>query len=540
MAFCDCLQAQQETEQAARRAVASSALNKLVTDFSAADSPDLWPSFADEFALLIQDTDTILALRRAILALAICGRLVAQCATDEPAAVLVERISKKLGTQPAQANDGLFKIPDSWTWATFTSLGIFGRGRSRNRPRNDPALYVGGTYPLVQTGDVARANGTVKSWTTMYNVVGLEQSKMWPKGTLCITIAANIADTAILGFDACFPDSVVGFVPDPEIGDARYFEYFMRTAKADLLAFAPSTAQKNINLGILEQVLIPIPPLAEQRRIVARVDELMSLCNKLDERVADSERLSSKLFASIISEFSNPDPNGSRSVEAITKERDEIEADKNSKPLPAEQGLKPQALSVPTAAPVDTKFQEAALVGAIVKSFFADGGEPIGNFRLQKAVYFARRHNADPSATADFLKKAAGPYNPSMKYSGGIAIAKAKSYITEARGRYGFGHIPGATIAELEPAVERYGYGESATWVNQHFKFKKNEEWELLATVDYAMLQVRDATPADILAYVANDPEWRPKIEKLGLTEFKIESAMLEIRALFPNANGSA
>jgi len=130
----------------------------------------------------------------------------------------------------------------------------------------------------------------------MYNDFGLAQSCKWPKGTLCITIAANIADSGILGFDACFPDSVVGFVPASEFPDARYFEYFMRTAKADLLRFAPATAQKNINLEILNAVLIPLPPLAEQHRIVAKLDELMALCDRLEAQLglvqADSRRLS--------------------------------------------------------------------------------------------------------------------------------------------------------------------------------------------------------------------------------------------------------
>jgi type I restriction enzyme, S subunit len=81
---------------------------------------------------------------------------------------------------------------------------------------------------LVQTGDVARANGVIKTYTNLYNEMGLAQSHIWPKGTLCITIAANIADSAILGFDACFPDSIVGFIPSPEIGSTRYFEYLTR------------------------------------------------------------------------------------------------------------------------------------------------------------------------------------------------------------------------------------------------------------------------------------------------------------------------
>ena len=93
--------------------------------------------------------------------------------------------------------------------ATLPDLGKFGRGVSKHRPRNDIKL-LGGKYPLIQTGDIANAGLYITSYSNTYSELGLRQSKMWDKGTLCITIAANIAKTAILEFDACFPDSVVG------------------------------------------------------------------------------------------------------------------------------------------------------------------------------------------------------------------------------------------------------------------------------------------------------------------------------------------
>ena len=107
-------------------------------------------------------------------------------------------------------------LPDGWCWATMPQLGELGRGKSKHRPRNDPRL-LGGKYPFIQTGDVRRADTWLREFTATYSDVGLAQSKLWPAGTLCITIAANIAETAILTFDACFPDSVVGF----EIGRAH-------------------------------------------------------------------------------------------------------------------------------------------------------------------------------------------------------------------------------------------------------------------------------------------------------------------------------
>ena len=102
------------------------------------------------------------------------------------------------------------KNPRAYNTEKFKDLGLLARGKSKHRPRNDPAL-LDGAYPLIQTGDVARAGDYIKSYSSTYSELGLKQSKLWPRGTLCITIAANIADTAILDFDACFPDSVVGF-----------------------------------------------------------------------------------------------------------------------------------------------------------------------------------------------------------------------------------------------------------------------------------------------------------------------------------------
>jgi hypothetical protein len=191
---------------------------------------------------------------------------------------------------------------------------------------------------------------------------------------------------------------------------------------------------------------------------------------------------------------------------------------------------------------VDTKFQEAVLVAAIVNTFFQAGGEPIGNFRLQKAVYFARRQMGEHVGEMAYLKKAAGPYNPSMKYSGGIAIAKQKNWLREARGRFGFGHVPGTNVGDAGEWIDIYRYDTPARWVAEHFRYKKNEEWETLATVDYAIEHLNtlgiEPDAAQILQYIASDPEWRPKIEKLGLTEMSAGTAMLEVRALFSADGG--
>ena len=304
MALCDRLEAQQQEREARHTALARASLAR----FANAPTPANL-NFLFHKSYTIPPAD----LRKSILTLAVQGKLVPQDPKEEPASILLELIAQNIEgsngnrriNNDAATTDEVkpFDLPPGWAWSRFPYLGEFSRGKSKHRPRNDRCLFLGGNHRLVQTGDVARANGTIETHTGLYNDVGLAQSKMWPAGTLCITIAANIADSGILGFDACFPDSIVGFIPAPPIPSVRYFEYFMRTAKEHLEEFAPATAQKNINLGILEQVWIPIPPQAEQRRIVAKVDQLMALVDALETQLAASHSTASNLLSALVADL---------------------------------------------------------------------------------------------------------------------------------------------------------------------------------------------------------------------------------------------
>jgi type I restriction enzyme S subunit len=161
-----------------------------------------------------------------------------------------------------------------WTKMRLEEIAIdFGRGRSRHRPRNAKHLY-GGKYPFVQTGNIRGASHTITEYSQTYNEAGLAQSKLWPRGTICITIAANIAETAILGFDACFPDSVIGLVPDPKKANSDYIEFLLRSLKAHLQKMGQGSAQANINLGTFENERFPFPPVAEQKKLAASLEEL--------------------------------------------------------------------------------------------------------------------------------------------------------------------------------------------------------------------------------------------------------------------------
>lgn len=166
-------------------------------------------------------------------------------------------------------------LPEGWVWSTLSQVGWLDRGRSKHRPRNAPHLY-GGAYPFVQTGDIRDADTFIYEASASYSDAGLAQSRLWPADTLCITIAANIGKTALLAMQACFPDSVVGFLPASDQVSVRYVEYFMRSAQQKLENEAPATAQKNINLEILERLPVPVPPPAEQVALVERLSGALS------------------------------------------------------------------------------------------------------------------------------------------------------------------------------------------------------------------------------------------------------------------------
>lgn len=172
---------------------------------------------------------------------------------------------------------------DSWKLKKLGQCGVLERGRSQHRPRNAPELF-GGLYPFIQTGDVANADVYIIDHKQTLSEIGLRQSRLFPKGTLCITIAANIGDVAILSYDSCFPDSIVGFTPNTD-NVSKFIYYLMSILQKKLETEAPATAQKNINLKVLNDISVSVPSLAEQQEIVRVLDNLLDKELKAKELV---------------------------------------------------------------------------------------------------------------------------------------------------------------------------------------------------------------------------------------------------------------
>ena len=197
-----------------------------------------------------------------------------------------------------------------WSEKSLSNLGTFKRGKSKHRPRNDSKLFKNGTYPLIQTGDIKSAHLYINSHNTAYNEFGLAQSKIWPKNTLCITIAANIAETGILEYPMCFPDSVVGFTADQNKTSELFMHYVFSYIRNTIQKTASGSTQDNINIEFLTNLLFKIPVKKTQDSIcnvLENIDKKIELNNKIN---IELEAMAMVIYDYWFEQFDFPDENG--------------------------------------------------------------------------------------------------------------------------------------------------------------------------------------------------------------------------------------
>jgi len=207
-----------------------------------------------------------------------------------------------------------------WNHKRLNDLGFVGRGKSEHRPRN-AAHLLGGPYPFVQTSDVKHSELYITESSSTYNDAGLAQSKLWSRGTLCITIAANIAETAILDIDACFPDSVIGFIPDEDKADAKYIKYtFDALLKKRYQRFTQGAAQDNLSQRKLLSLDFPVPDLVEQKKIAAILSSYDDLIENNRRRIELLEESARLLYREWFVYFRFPGHEGSQVIDGLPED----------------------------------------------------------------------------------------------------------------------------------------------------------------------------------------------------------------------------
>ena len=207
-------------------------------------------------------------------------------------------------------------VRKGWAPRKLNELGFVGRGRSRHRPRNAPELY-GGPYPFVQTADIMASEFLITSYSKTYSEAGLAQSKMWQPNTLCMTIAGeNTAETAILSFPACFPDSVVGFIADPAMADVRFVKYYLDHIKRQIRQITRGATQDNLSLDKLLSFDIVSPPIEQQAKIAAVASSYDELILNNARRIAILEEMAQALYQEWFVHFRFPGNDKARLIES--------------------------------------------------------------------------------------------------------------------------------------------------------------------------------------------------------------------------------
>jgi hypothetical protein len=505
-------------EHKARKSAVNAAISGLVAAEGSAEAARAWASLIDRFEFWFDDSESLKSLRAAVVDMALNGSLVPDDGVPARETTLSELTSfgPKNGFSPKPVAG-----PTSTKTMSLSAItkGVFDASAFKyvqDRPAEDSDLWVRPYDILLQ-----RAN------TIEY-------------------VGVSAVYTGELG-DFIYPDLIMRITPKPDV-DSRFLHLALSCTKARThmreRASGTSGTMPKINQATVRSIPVRLPSLSQQQRVVAVVSDIMALCDVVGQRIEDRTKSGLALLAGWIGAGTNDDPNG-QDDRTRSGERQDPEPIDFSEPGTAAGGS--SADETGSVRPLDLTLKhdddrvfEAVLVSAVVGAFFDRSAEPVGNFRLQKAVYFARRRMGDDQVSSDYLRKAAGPYNPKMRYSGGIAVAKSQGWIREARGRFGFGHIKGANAGFAKASNELQSI---AAWVRDTFALRKNDEWERLATVDYAMCALgregQPISPKRVLAYISDLDVWRHKVAKLALTEFSVQSAILELSQLFP-AEGKA
>ena len=205
-------------------------------------------------------------------------------------ALIIETVTKGLNPGIKMKDTGIDwigQIPECWKCSKIKYITSISRGKFSHRPRNDERFYDG-DYPFIQTGDVARANKYITSYSQTLNELGKEVSKEFPRGTLVMTIAANIGDIAVLDFDSYFPDSIIGFVPNENVY-WNYLYYIFISMKDKFISTAIVSTQLNLNIERVKELFIPITMNKEEQRNIANY--LDEKCLNIDSLIEKKQQL---------------------------------------------------------------------------------------------------------------------------------------------------------------------------------------------------------------------------------------------------------
>jgi type I restriction enzyme S subunit len=314
MTLCDRLEAQQTDAGNAHAQLVQALLDSLTQASDATDFATNWQRLAEHFHTLFNTEPSIDALKQALLQLAVMGKLVPQDPSDEPASRLLDRIQvtksrliedgviKRDKALPSISDDEKkFSLPIGWKWVRLQSA-IDVRDGTHDSPK--PAVGVN-TYPLVTSKDFYKGSINFESAKRISEADYIEIAKrscVERFDILFSMIGGNIGNQVIVDTDAKFGIKNVALFKyyDKELTFPFFVKLITESIAIDLQKVAIGGAQPFVGLGILRKLVIALPPIAEQHRIVAKVDQLIALCDQLKTRLTQARQLNEQLASTLV------------------------------------------------------------------------------------------------------------------------------------------------------------------------------------------------------------------------------------------------
>ena len=307
MALCDRLETQQADAENARVRLVQTLLNSLT---QASDTAAIWPRLAEHFHTLFTTESSIDALKKNLLQLAVMGKLVAQSPNDEPSLELLhrawncnEKLERALHRENESDDAGSWfgtAAPAGWVICKVSNIAEVKLGSTPSR--TEPS-YWGGEIPWVSSGEVA--NSIIKGSREKITISGYKNSStsMIPPGSVLIAIIGQgktRGQSAILEIEACTNQNVAALIFDTELIASRYVWLWAQSMYSLHRADGHGGAQPALNAKKVKAFSFPLPPTAEQHRIVAKADQLLALCDQLKSRLSHARKLNEQLACTLV------------------------------------------------------------------------------------------------------------------------------------------------------------------------------------------------------------------------------------------------
>lgn len=312
MRVCDALEATGQRQAAHHRQLVQTLLGDLT-----ADSHTPWQRVAAHVDTLLDRPSAVDALEQTILQLAVRGQLVPQDPTDEPASALLKRIraekdrliaagkiKRDKPLAPVEEEKQPFELPPGWEWVRLGDVLDGGSGTTPLRARTD--FFADGTEMWVKTTDLT--NGIVTTCEELITKAAVIENRLkyFPAGTVCVAMyggAGTIGKSGVLGVSSTINQSVFALPPTEGI-DVGFLHTYVITVRSQWMSFAAGLRKDpNINGQIIKKMVMPLPPLPEQARIVARVAQLRRLCADLRQRLTQSQTTQAALAEVLVAQL---------------------------------------------------------------------------------------------------------------------------------------------------------------------------------------------------------------------------------------------